>query len=60
MMTLKTLLARLANLLKLDDESFFEAERRREEKFLAGAADIYELEARQRAWNQRTRHAFPA
>ncbi len=60
MMTIKTLLARLANLLKLDDESFFEAERRREEKFLSGAADIYELEARQRAWNRRTQSAFPA
>ncbi len=59
MKTIQSFLSALASFLKLDEASLLAAERRREEAYLAGASDIYELEARQRAWDKRTRVAFP-
>lgn len=55
---IQSFLNALLRALKLDEASVFEFERRREEAFLADAADIYELEARQRAWAQRSKTSF--
>ena len=57
---IQSVLNALLRLLKLDEASVFEFERRREEAYLADSADIYELEARQRAWQQRNTPSFPA
>lgn len=59
MAVIKRLLNRVVPFFHFDCAPLFDAERRREEAFLAEASSLSELEARQRAWDRRSGAAFP-
>ena len=58
MSTITSLLKRLLQFFTVDRERLLDAERRRQEAYLAQATSLSELEARQRAWDRRSGAAF--
>ena len=59
MSTITSLLKRLLQFFTFDRERLLDAERRRQEAYLAQATSLSELEARQRVWDRRSGAAFP-